>query len=124
MNIYYRILRVYYTGTVYYELVVPFKVYNITVFFATSNLPHKRLAKYRPLSYFMIFPGDALGVIVSPMRNLVKEQELDYCVEIEKPNREALKLLIEKVGKGISGIRLGRDIRPEDIVNEFLETYE
>lgn len=127
MNIYYKVTRVDYTwGTTYYELVIPFKVYNITVYFATSHLPHKHLAKYRPFSYFMIFPGDVLGIIVSHMYNLGAEpgeRKPDYRVEIEKPNRETLKLLIEKVSGGISGARLEGDIRPEDIVNEFLKPY-
>jgi hypothetical protein len=73
----------------------------------------------------MIFPGDVLGIVVSPMYNLGAEpgeREPDYRVEIEKPNRETLKLLIEKVSGGISGARLGGDIRPENIVNEFLKT--
>jgi hypothetical protein len=72
----------------------------------------------------MIFPGDVLGIVVSPICNSGedKEREPDYRVEIEKPNRETLKLLIEKVSGGISGARLGGDIRPEDIVNEFLKT--
>ena len=49
--------------------------------------------------------------------------EPDNIIEIEKPNKETLKLLIEKVGGGISSNpKLGRDIRPEDIVNEFLKT--
>jgi len=125
VNIYYKVTRVDYTwGTTYYELVIPFKVYNITVYFATSHLPHKHLAKYRPFSYFMIFPGDVLGIVVSPICNSGedKEREPDYRVEIEKPNRETLKLLIEKVSGGISGARLGGDIRPENIVNEFLKT--
>jgi hypothetical protein len=64
----------------------------------------------------MIFPGDVLGIIVCP------KDGGDHGVKIEKLNRETLKLLIEKVGKGISGVRLGRDIKPEDIVNEFLKT--
>ena len=114
MNIYYRVTRVG-VGTTYYELEIPFKSYYITVYFATSHLPHKRLAKYRPLSYFIIFPRDVLGIIVCPKDGGI------HGVKIEKPNRETLKLLIEKVDKCFNGVRLG-DIRPEDIVNEFLKT--
>ena len=129
MNIYYRITRVdYYTlGTTYYELVVPFKAYNITVYFATSHLPHKHLAKYRPLSYFMIFPGDVLGIVVCQKEDgggITSVMEPDHMVEIKKPNMETLKLLIEKVGGGISSAGLGRNIKPENIVKEFLKTYE
>lgn len=69
----------------------------------------------------MIFPGDVLGIVVCPKDD---RGVPDYEVEIEKPNRETLKLLIEKVGGGISGVRLGRNLRPEDIVNEFLKTCE
>jgi hypothetical protein len=65
----------------------------------------------------MIFPEDVLGIIVCP-----KDRDDHSGVKIEKPNWKALKLLIEKVGGDISGVRLGRDIRPEDIVNEFLKT--
>lgn len=122
MNIYYyRVTRVDTWKSTYYELEIPFQSYYITIYFATSHLPHKRLAKYRPLSYFMIFPGDVLGIIVCPEDD---RGVPDYEVEIEKPNRETLKLLIEKVGGSISGVGLGRNLRPEDIVNEFLKTCE
>ena len=119
MNIYYRITQVDSRGTTYYELEVPFQGYYIIVYFATSHLPHKRLTKYRPLSYFMIFPKDVLGIVICPKDD---RGVPNHKVEIENPNRETLKLLIEKVGGGISGVRLGRDIRLEDIVNEFLKT--
>lgn len=124
MNIYYRVTQVDNTrGTTYYELEIPFQSYYINIYFATTHLPNKRLAKYRPLSYFMIFPGDVLGIVICPKedRDLLPE---DCREEIENPNRETLKLLIEKVGRGIVGVRLGlgRGIRPEDIVNEFLKT--
>jgi hypothetical protein len=67
----------------------------------------------------MIFPGDILGIVICPKDDRgVPELK----VEIEKPNRETLKLLIEKVGGGIGGVRLERDIILEDIVNEFLKT--
>lgn len=125
MNIYYRVTQVDAQGTTFYfyELEIPFQSYYITVYFATSHPPHKRLAKYRPFSYFMIFPGDDLEIVICPKegRNVL---EPNYMVEIEKPNRETLKLLIEKVGGGISGVRLERDIKPKkpsDIVNEFLK---
>jgi hypothetical protein len=69
----------------------------------------------------MIFPGDVLGIEVYPKGG--NAMELDNVIEIKKPNRKTLKLLIEKVGGGISrGAKLGRDIKPEDIVNEFLKT--
>ena len=117
MNIYYRVTQVdALRGTTYYELEIPFQSYYITIYTSTSHLPHKRLAKYRPLSYFMIFPEDVLGIVICP------KDRGDLGVKIEKPNREILKLLIEKVGGGISGVRLGRNIRPEDIANEFLKT--
>jgi len=122
MNIYYRVTQVDYTrGTTYYELEIPFQSYYINIYFATSHLPHKRLAKYRPFSYFMIFPEDVLGIMVSPMCNSgeEKKQVPNHMVEIEKTNRETLKLLIEKVSKSV---RLERNIRPGDIVNEFLKT--
>ena len=122
MNIYYIVTQVDAQGTTYYELEIPFQSYYITIYTSTSHLPHKRLAKYRPLPYFMIFPRDVLRIIVCSKDRDKKEP--DRRVEIEKPNWKALKLLIEKVGGGISGVRLGRDIRPEDIVNEFLKTYE
>jgi hypothetical protein len=67
----------------------------------------------------MIFPGDVLGIVICPKDD---RGVPELMVEIEKPNRETLKLLIEKVSGGISGARLGGDIRPEDIVNEFLKT--
>ena len=118
MNVYYRITQVDSQGTTYYELEIPFRSYFITIYFATTHLPHKRLAKYRPLSYFMIFPGDILGIVICPKDDRgVPELK----VEIEKPNRETLKLLIEKVGEGISGVRLGR-VKAKDIVAEFLKT--
>ena len=120
MNIYYyRVTRVDTWKSTYYELEIPFQSYYITIYFATSHLPHKRLAKYRPLSYFMIFPGDVLGIIVCPEDD---RGVPDYEVEIEKPNRETLKLLIEKVDGGIGGVKLEKDIILEDIVNEFLKT--
>lgn len=119
MNIYYRVIDTDSQPT-YYELKIPFQSYYITIYTVTSHLPHKRLAKYRPLSYFMIFPGDVLGIEVYPKSGGAMEP--DHRVKIEKPNRETLKLLIEKVSVGISGVRLGRDIKPEDIVNEFLKT--
>jgi hypothetical protein len=69
----------------------------------------------------MIFPGDFLGIEVYPMGGGVMEPDL--IIKIEKSNRETLKLLIEKVGGGISsGAKLRKDIKPEDIVNEFLKT--
>ena len=123
MNIYYRITQVGDTDSqpTIYELEIPFQNYYINIYTATSHLPHKRLAKYRPLSYFMIFSGDVLGIEVYPKGGGVMEP--DHKVEIEKPNKETLKLLIEKVGGGISsGVGLRRDIKPEDIVNEFLKT--
>ena len=117
MNVYYRVTQVDLRGTTYYELEIPFQSYYISIYITTTHLPHKRLAKYRPLSYFMIFPGYVLGIAVCP-----KDRGDNNGVKIEKPNREILKLLIEKVGGdissvGISGVRLGRDI-----VNEFLKT--
>jgi hypothetical protein len=66
----------------------------------------------------MIFPGDVLGIEVYPKGG--DAMESDHM--IENPNRETLKLLIEKVDGGISGVRLRRDIKPENIVNEFLKT--
>ena len=115
MNIYYRVTQVDYIRKItYYELEIPFQSYYITVYFATSHLPHKRLAKYRPLSYFMIFPGDVLGIIVC------QKYMSDYGINIiENPNKEKLRLLIEKVGKlgAVGGVRLA-----ENIVNEFLKT--
>jgi hypothetical protein len=66
----------------------------------------------------MVFPGDFLGIEVYPMGEGVMEPNL--IIKIEKPNRETLKLLIEKVSGGISSGR--RDIKPENIVNEFLKT--
>jgi len=124
MNAYYRVTKVSVRGTTYYELEIPFKVYDITVYFATSHLPHKRLAKYRPLSYFMIFSGNVLGIIVCRKDSDKDAQEPDYSysLKIEKPNMGILKLLIEKVGINTSGVRLGRDIKPRDIINEFLKT--
>lgn len=116
MKVYYRYYRIFERGTTYYELVIPFQSYYINIYFATAHLPNKRLAKYRPLFYFMIFPGDVLEIVICPKDML----ELDH--RVENANRETLKLLIEKVGKGISGVRLERDIKPEDIVNEFLKT--
>ena len=121
MNIYYRVTQVDARGTTYYELEIPFQSYYITIYFATTRLPHKRLAKYRPLSYFMIFPGDVLGIVICPKDGGVMVP--NHMEEIEKPNWEILKLLIEKVGEGhISGVRLGRNIKPGNIVNEFLKT--
>jgi hypothetical protein len=122
MNIYYRVTQVDTDSQpTIYELEIPFQNYYITIYTATTHLPHKRLAKYRPLSYFMIFSGDVLGIEVYPKGG--DAMELDHMIEIEKPNRKTLKLLIEKVGGGISrGAKLGRDIKPEDIVNEFLKT--
>ena len=122
MNIYYRVIQVDTDSQpTIYELEIPFQSYYITIYTATTHLPHKRLAKYRPLSYFMIFPGDVLGIEVYPKGG--NAMELDNVIEIKKPNRKTLKLLIEKVGGGISrGAKLGRDIKPEDIVNEFLKT--
>ena len=121
MNAYYSIIQVNtHRGTTYYDLDIPFQDYYIIIYTTTNHLPHKRLTKYRPLSYFMIFPGDVLGIVICP-----KEKdgvEPNHRVEIEKPDRKTLKLLIEKVGKGISGVKLGRNIKPEDIVNEFLKT--
>jgi hypothetical protein len=64
----------------------------------------------------MIFPGDVLGIVVCP-----KDRGDNNRIKIEKPNKGTLKLLIEKVGEGISGVRLGR-VRPENIVAEFLKT--
>jgi hypothetical protein len=64
----------------------------------------------------MIFPGDVLGIVVCP-----KDRGDNNRVKIEKPNKETLKLLIEKVGEGISGVRLGR-VKAKDIVAEFLKT--
>lgn len=122
MNIYYRVTQIYTDSQpTYYELEIPFQSYYIIIYTATSHLPHKRLAKYRPFSYFMIFPGDVLGIVICPKDD---RGVPDYIVEIENPNRETLKLLIEKVGGGISSVRLrlGRDIKPKDIVNEFLKT--
>ena len=118
MNIYYRITQVYTEGTCYYELEIPFQSYYIIIYTPITHFPHKRLARYRPLSYFMIFPGDVLGIVIF--------QKKDRCdnngVEIEKPNWKILKLLIEKVSGGISGTGLERTVKPEDIVNEFLKT--
>ena len=120
MNIYYRVTQVDARGTTYYELEIPFQSYYITIYTSTTHLPHKRLAKYRPLSYFMIFSGDVLGIVVCPKD--VGDMKSSYEVEIEKPNWKILKLLIEKVGECISGVRLRRDRKPGDIVNEFLKT--
>lgn len=122
MNIYYRVTQIATDSQpTLYELEIPFQSYYITVYTATTHLPHKRLSKYRPLSYFMIFPGDVLGIEVYPKGG--DEMEIGHMIEIEKPNRKTLKLLIEKVSGGISrGAKLGRDIKPEDIVNEFLKT--
>ncbi len=122
MNIYYRVTQIdTESQPTLYELEIPFQSYYITIYTATSHFPHKRLAKYRPLSYFMIFPGDVLGIEVYPKCG--DAMELDHIIEIEKPIRKTLKLLIEKVSGGISrGAKLGRDIKPEDIVNEFLKT--
>ena len=120
MKVYYRITQVNTDSQpTIYELEIPFQSYYITIYTATSHLPHKRLAKYRPLSYFMIFSGDVLGIEVYPNGGAM---EPDHMIEIEKPDRETLKLLIEKVGGNISsGAKLGRDIKPGDIVNEFLK---
>ena len=117
MNVYYRITQVG-GETTYYELEIPFQSYYISIYTSTTHLPHKRLAKYRPLSYFMIFPGDVLGIIVYPKDGGY------HGVKIEKPNREILKkLLIEKISvEYISSVRLREDIKPGDIVNEFLKT--
>lgn len=122
MNVYYKITQVDDgRGTTYYELEIPFQSYHITIYAATTHLPHKRLAKYRPLFYFMIFPRDALGIIVYPKNRKVPEP--DHEVEIEKPNRKILKLLIEKIGEVICcEVGLERTVKPEDIVNEFLKT--
>ena len=119
MNIYYRVTQVA-RGTTYYELEIPFQSYYITIYTSTTHLPHKRLAKYRPLSYFMIFPG--LRIVVCLKDGDVDDMKSSYEVEIEKPNWKILKLLIEKVGECIIGVRLRRDIKPGDIVNEFLKT--
>ena len=120
MSIYYKVAMVDARGTTYYELEIPFQSYYIIIYFATSHLPHKRLTKYRPLSYFMIFPGDLLGIAVCPKD--VDKIVPNHRVDIEKPNRKTLKLLIKKAGERICGMRLDRTVKPKDIVNEFLKT--
>lgn len=121
MNIYYRITQVYTDShPTIYELEIPFQGYYINIYTYTTHLPHKRLAKYRPLYYLMIFPGDFLGIEVYPKDGDAMKLGHMIEIEIEKPNKETLKLLIEKVGGGICSSR--RDIKPEDIVNEFLKT--
>ena len=114
MNIYYRVTQVDYTrGTTYYELEIPFQSYYITIYTFTGHLPHKRLAKYRPISYFMIFPGENLGIIVCQKDR--DAQEPDHMAEMENLDRGKLKLLIEKISKAGA-------IKSKDIVNEFLKT--
>ena len=121
MNIDYRVTQVdTLRGTTFYELEIPFQSYYIIIYLTTSHLPHKRLAKYRPLFYFMIFPGDILSIVVCP-----KDRDVlgpNYNAKIEKPNKETLKLLIKKVGESIGGVRLDRTVKSKDIVNEFLKT--
>ena len=119
MNIYYRVTQVG-RGTTYYELEIPFQSYYITIYFATTHLPHKRLTKYRPLSYFMIFPRDVLAIAICPKGGEIMKP--DHEIKIEKSNMGILKLLIKKVGEGISGIGLIKDVKPGDIINEFLKT--
>ena len=116
MNVFYKVTQVGTRKTTYYEIEIPFDSFLITIFLINTHFPTKRLTRYNPLQYFMIFPEDMLGIIV--ISNVRGELNPNYKIELDKPNPNLLKALIEKIKCKIGSEELGA----RNIIDEFLKT--
>ena len=115
MNVFYKVTQVGTRKTTYYEIEIHFDhPFFIIIYSVNTHLPTKRLTRYNPLRYFMIFPEDMLGITV--ISNVRGELNPNYKIELDKPNPKLLKALIEK----IEYKRLG--VWSIIVVDKFLKT--